>query len=135
MREIWKRMRSFLFGFSSVFITLLLVLPAPAQVKSEVEPNDSREQALEIRLGESTRGVFQKAGDEDFYRLIIDAPGKTLVQIDLSAVPGVDGAVSLYDDKRNEIWRANEVGKNGPESIFNLALAQGVYDIDVWVLA
>jgi hypothetical protein len=103
-----------------------------AQIKQEAEPNDSREQAQEIRLGESARGQFQKQGDEDFYKLIIDAPGKTLVQIDLSAVPEVDGRIILYDGEGNEIWRANDADKNGPESIFNLALAQGAYYIDVW---
>ena len=67
------------------FCALVMII-CPAQAQSEVEPNDSRDQAQEICLGESVRGQFQKERDEDWYKLIIDAPGKTLVQIDGGAI-------------------------------------------------
>jgi hypothetical protein len=98
----------------------------------EAEPNDSRERANDLKLGRSVQGYFDNKRDEDFYRLTIDAPEKTLVQIDLSAVPEVRSEIYLYNDKGRNIWSANETDKSGPESIFNLALTQGVYYINAW---
>ena len=98
----------------------------------EAEPNDSRERANDLKLGRSVQGYFDNKRDEDFYKLTIDAPEKTLVQIDLSAVPEVRSEIYLYNDKGRNIWSANETDKSGPESIFNLALTQGVYYINAW---
>jgi hypothetical protein len=107
-------------------------IAGPWQEGWESEPNDRRESANDVPLGRSAQGYFDHKRDEDFYKLIIDAPGKSLVQIELSAVPGVNSEIYLYNDKGSEIWRANEADVNGPESIFNLALAQGVYYINAW---
>jgi hypothetical protein len=98
----------------------------------EFEPNDSRERANDLKLGQSVQGYFDHKRDEDYYELTIDAPGKTLIQIDLSAVPEVNGQIQLYNDKRRTLWSVNDTEKNGPESIFNLALAQGVYYVNAW---
>jgi len=111
--------------------TLTTKITGPWQEGWESEPNDTRERANDLMLGQSIKGYFDHKRDEDYYKLIIDAPGKTLVQIDLSAVPEVNGQIYLYDEKRT-IWSVNETEKNGPESIFNLALAQGVYYINAW---
>jgi hypothetical protein len=104
----------------------------PWQEGWESEPNDSRERANDLKLGRTVQGYFDHKRDEDFYKLIIDTPGKSLVLIELSAVPGVNGEIYLYNDKGSEIWRVNDTDKNGPESIFNLALAQGIYYINAW---
>ncbi|MGB7295496.1 MAG: hypothetical protein WBC70_07890 [Candidatus Aminicenantales bacterium] len=112
--------------------TLSVKITGPWQEGWESESNDSRERANDLELGQSVQGYFNHKRDEDFYKLTIDAPEKTLVQIDLSAVPEVNGQVYLYNDKGGTIWSVNETDKNGPESIFNLALAQGIYYINAW---
>jgi len=127
--EAWRRLRFFLICCSSFFISLLFVVPALAQVKSEVEPNDKRELAQLIRIGESVEGTFQVNGDYDYFRFVLEGPGKTLIQIDLSAVPGVLEYLYLYNDQGGKIW---EVSGRGPESIFNLALPQGIFYAAVW---
>lgn len=129
MMNAWKRTRPFLFCCSSVLISLLLVLPSPAQVKSEVEPNDKREQAQEIRVGQSVEGFFQVAQDSDYFRFALDGPGKTVIKVDLSAVPGVFVYLRLYDEQGKEIWLENG---SDPLSIFNLALPQGTYFVAAW---
>jgi hypothetical protein len=111
--------------------TLSTRLTGPWQEGQETEPNDSREAGNELKLGQSVEGYFERKGDEDWYKLTDDKPGKTLVQIDVSAVPGVDVVIELRDQK-SQIWRTNETDKNGPESIFNLAFDQGVYYVNVW---
>jgi len=112
--------------------TLTAKLAGAWQEGWEAEPNDSRERANDLKLGQSVQGHFEHKRDEDFYKLIIDTPGKTLVQVDVSAVPEVNSEIYLYNDKGRTIWSVNETDKNGPESIFNLALAQGVYYINAW---
>jgi hypothetical protein len=112
--------------------TLATKITGPWQQGWESEPNDGRENATDLKLGQSIAGYFDHKRDEDWYKLINDQPGKSLVQIDLSAVPGVDGELYLYDGKGSRIWTVDDTDKNGPESIFNLALAQGVYYINAW---
>ena len=45
-----------------------------AQVKPEVEPNDKRDQAQEVRLGDTIEGGYQKDFDQDWYKLVVDKP-------------------------------------------------------------
>jgi hypothetical protein len=112
--------------------TLSTKITGPWREGQESEPNDSRESANELKIGESIEGYFEHTRDEDWYKLINDQPGKSLVQIDLSAVPGVNEKIELRNEKGSQIWKADEADENGPESIFNLVLDQGVYYINVW---
>lgn len=111
--------------------TLTAKITGPWQEGWEAEPNDRREQANELKLGQSVKGYFNRRNDEDYYKLIVEASGKALVQIDLSAVPEVDGELHLYNEKGTNIWRVDEIDNSGPEVIFNLVLAQGIYYIEV----
>jgi hypothetical protein len=106
-------------------------LTGPWQEGQEEEPNDQRESANDLQIGQSVEGYFERNGDEDYYRVTIDQPGKILVRIDLSAVPGVDERLTLRDEKGHNIWDINELREGEPESIFNIALAQGVYYVCV----
>jgi hypothetical protein len=103
----------------------------PWQEGQEEEPNDQREAANDLKMGKSVEGYFGRNGDEDYYKVTIDQPGKTLVQIDLSAVPQVDGRLTLCNEKGFNIWDTDETKDGGPESIFNIALPQGIYYICV----
>ena len=120
--------KSILFVAASLF----LLSSALAQVKTEAEPNDSLVTANDLKLGQSVEGYFGKKDDVDWYKLINDKPGKSLVQIDLSAVPGVVGELNICNEKGIPIWKIRYADKNDPRSFFNLALAQGVYYVCVW---
>lgn len=80
-----------------VLFLLGLTCSAWTQVKSEVEPNDSLAQAQDIRIGDTVEGYFQKDYEYDCYRLTIDKSGKNYLQVDLSAVPGIDASLYFYD--------------------------------------
>ena len=95
----------------------------------EAEPNDAREKATEIRLGQNVEGYFQKDNDYDWYKLVVDKPGKSDIQIDLSAVPGVDAMFDILDKDGKDLWRASDVSKGEPESVKYLTVAEGVYYI------
>jgi len=131
--EVWKRMRFLLFCFSSVFTSLLLVLPALAQVKQEVEPNDRREQAQEIRVGESVEAGVQKDDDEDWFKLVVDKSGKNYLQVDVTAVPKVDIYLYIYDEANQRLAEVNDRGENEPESLTYFVVEPGTYFIRVYL--
>jgi hypothetical protein len=103
----------------------------PWQEGQESEPNDRQESANELKLGQAIGGFFANRSDDDWFKLIVDKPGKSLVLIDITAVPGVNSSLTLRAANGRNIWDVNESGAGGPESIFNLALAQGTYYIQL----
>ena len=78
-------------------------------------------------------GFFQEKGDEDWYKLTVNIPGKNIIRIDLSAVPGVDSAIEIYDEKIKTVWaRYYDTGEEGEaETIINLGVTEGTYYIIV----
>ena len=118
-------------GYFSVFITLLLVFPALAQVKQEVEPNDNREQAQEIRVGDRIEASIQKDNDNDWFKLIVGQPGKNYLQVDLSPIPDVDSYLSLLDAKGYQLVQINDAPKGEPESLTHFPVEPGVYYIRI----
>ena len=112
--------------------TLTIKITGPWQEGWESEPNDNRDLANDLRWGASVSGHFHRRGDDDWYRLVNDTPGKTLVRVDLAAVPGVDGQLTIYNEKGSSLWYANEAEAGEPESIFNIALDQGTHFIRVY---
>ena len=132
MMKTWRRVRFLLICFSSVFISLLLIMPALAQVKPEAEPNDNREQAQEIRIGESVGGYFQKDYDYDWYKLTVDKSGKNYLQADLTAVPGIDAYLYVHDANGQQLKEINDAPENGAESIIRFPVESGIYYIRVY---
>jgi len=97
----------------------------------EAEPNNSRETATEIRLGQTIKGCYQFNGDEDYYKLVIDRPGKNLIQVDLSAVPDADGRVEILDREGRRLWDVNDSYKGEPETVPYFTVSEGIYFICV----
>jgi len=87
------------------------MITGPWQEGWEAEPNNSRNNANELSLEKNINGYFQQKNDYDWFKLINDRPGKSLVKIDLSAVAGVDSKINLYNEKGNRIWSADEAEK------------------------
>jgi hypothetical protein len=111
--------------------TLKTQLTGPWQEGQEFELNDKKEQANELKLGEDIKGFFQKRGDQDWYKLAVNLPGKNIIRIDLSAVPEVDSEINIYNEKGNRLKEYN-VGKKGEaEAVINLGVTEGIYYIRV----
>jgi hypothetical protein len=128
---IGKRTTGELFrlGLLSALIPLFFLSPAGAQVKQEVEPNDNRAQAQEIRVGDTLEGQFQKDGDSDWYKLIVDQPGKNYLRVDLGALPDLDTYLYLYDDQGRLLVQVNDTSNGQPESIADFPVEPGAYFI------
>ena len=120
------------YHFSGLLILLLfncLFLPGLVLSQTESEPNDQQDQAIEIRLGERVSGYFQKSADYDWYKLVIDNPGKNVIRIELSGVPDVDVRLEVADESGTQLKYSNFTGKGKPESIINLGVVEGNYYI------
>jgi hypothetical protein len=124
-------MRRFIsFGLAFLLISAL----ALAQVKPEVEPNDKREQAQEIRIGDTISGSFEKDANHDWYKLVVDTAGKREIQIDLSGVAGVDSGIRIEDKTGRELWMFNHNPKGEGESVPFFVVTEGFYYIHVEAL-
>jgi hypothetical protein len=124
-----KRKREALFrlGLLSSLIPLIFLSPAGAQVKPETEPNDNREQAQEIRVGDAVEGEFQQDRDNDWFKLIVDKTGKNYLQVVLSAVPEVDTYLSLLNAQGQALTDTNNAPKSEAESIDHFPVEPGSY--------
>jgi hypothetical protein len=111
----------------SVAMMILWAAAAAAQVKPEVEPNDKRDQAQEVRLGDTIEGGYQRDFDQDWYKLVVDKPGRWEIQVDLSAIPGYDQKFIIQDKKGSTLWNAMQKPKGEPESVSYFTVTEGVY--------
>lgn len=101
----------------------------------EKEPNDYPAWAQYLPQGAGVRGFINREkkfpegirGDRDVY--IIDVPGKEkkILWARLTAVPGVDTFIALFDSERNKIVLQDINGENSEELIVNVTLNPGKY--------
>ena len=116
----------------SFLLMVILLLPKLARSQTESEPNNSREEADELCLGESIEGLFQNPYDSDWYKLVISESGKNIIRIDLSGVPEVGTYLEIYDEKGEYLKRADTAYEGEPEEIVNFGVTEGVYYINVY---
>jgi FKBP-type peptidyl-prolyl cis-trans isomerase len=119
------------FGLS-ILVMILFVFPSITHPQTEMEPNDHRDQANDIRLGESVKGHFHKRSDYDWYKLIITQPGKNIIRIDLSGVPDVDVRLDIYDEAGRQLKGAGTSEKGEPEAIISFGIIEGTYYITAY---
>jgi len=116
--------------FISVFLLICLFItiipPSLAQLQTESEPNDEREQANEIRIGQTIEGFFQKENDVDWYKLVVSQPGKNIVQIDISAVPNVDFYFEIYNEDKDFLVGTDTGGEGEPEKVTDFGVMEGI---------
>jgi len=103
----------------------------PVWPLTESEPNNHLEEAQELKIWETVEGYFQMEGDADWFRLVVDVPGRHLVRIDLSSIPEVDSFLSIFDASGKKLMTANSGGAGEPEAIINLCVSEGTYFIQL----
>jgi len=122
----------FIFIFLLICSFITITTPSLAQSLSEAEPNDQWEQANEIHLDETIEGFFQKQDDSDWYKLAVTQPGKSIIQIELSAVPETDSFIEIYDEEKDFLVRADRGGEGEPEKLTDIGVIKGIYYIHVY---
>jgi hypothetical protein len=123
----WKTREASRVVLFVIVLSLGLISSVWAQVKPEIEPNDSRREAQEIRLGDTIEGGYQKDFDQDWYKLGVDKPGRLEIQVDLSAIPGFDQKFMIQDQKGTTLWSAVQRPMGEPESVSHFTVTEGVY--------
>ena len=124
-------MRTRSIAILAAIFSLSTVTVASAQVKTETEPNNARAQAQEIRVGDSIEGTLQPVGDNDWFKLVVDKPGKNELEIVLAAVPTLEADFVIYDKDGNSIWNANRARKGETESVSHFVVTEGVYFVRI----
>lgn len=111
--------------------TLSTMLIGPWEKGQEFEPNDRERQANEIKLGETIQGLFQAKNDPDWYKLVIDIPGKNIIRVDLSGVPGINSFLFIHDSQGHQIKRSDSRRHGEPEEVINFGVTEGAYYISL----
>jgi len=79
------------------------------------EPNNEIGDATEVQLGEEIKGYIFPAGDGDFYKIYIDAPGPlqaSLENVPKSAKLSMKGRIDLYN--KNMDWTGTRMDAEKP---------------------
>jgi FKBP-type peptidyl-prolyl cis-trans isomerase len=127
-----SRKGKYTFFIFSFLLMVILLLPKIARSQTETEPNNSREEANELHLGESIEGLFQNEYDSDWFKLVISESGKNIIRIDLTGVPGVETYFEIYDEEGEYLKRADRAYSGEPEEMANFGVTEGVYYIKVY---
>jgi hypothetical protein len=114
-------------GVLAVTVVIFCAAAASAQAINEAEPNDKIEQAQEIRLGQSVRGFVDQAYDKDYYKLVVDKPGRNFITLDISGVPGVRTEFRIFGADQKEVWETWNRTHGEPASVPYFTVSEGVY--------
>ena len=83
--------------------TLSVRLLGPWLENTEAEPNEDLKLANELRLDVPMKGRLNKSFDVDSYVVTIPEPGRDILLIQLSGIPGDVSQVELLDAKRERL--------------------------------
>ena len=98
-----------------------------SQTLDEIEPNNRREEATALKLGEGIKGLLQTSNDRDWFKVIVGTQGKNITQMALSGVSGVNLVLEIYDSAGKRLTRYDTGKKGEPESVFNFGVTEGFY--------
>lgn len=104
----------------------------PPLVTSETEPNDGLEQANDLKANKRVQGLFQTEGDKDWYRLEVTTPGKSVLHVELTGVPGVYSRIRLCQADGEELKEVDAEKEGGSSSLIYLNVTPGRYYVLAW---
>jgi hypothetical protein len=113
--------------FWILILGTFLFSSALSQTLDEAEPNNMKEEANELKLGESIKGLIQTSDDRDWFKLNVEASDRNIIRMDLSGVSGVNLFLELFDSTGKRLTRY-DVGIEGEaESVINFGVTEGFY--------
>jgi hypothetical protein len=118
-------------SISALILLVLYSVPLAAQQAAEKEPNNDASQANPLPLNGEIKGYANEREDEDWYQLIIPAPGMDILLIDVSGVPGVNLTLILCDATGNELLAMDGRPEQEGESIVRLRQPPGKFLIKI----
>jgi len=118
-------------GMIAITFLLFFSFSSGAQQATEKEPNNEASQANPLPLNGEIKGYADEMEDEDWYQLIIPAPGMDILHIDVSAVPGVNLTLVLHDAAGKELLSMDGRPEEEGETIIRLRQPPGQFLIKV----
>jgi len=124
-------------GFIALIFTASILVAGSLLIKaqegSEKEPNDEARQANPLPLNTEVKGLANADGDEDWYSVIIPAPGINILVIEISGVPGIDFELRFYDAKNpdDSLIKMDKGNEGAGERIVRMKQRPGKYLIRV----
>lgn len=104
----------------------LLTEVLPYAGMTELEPNDQRTDATAFEHDEITGTIFP-AGDQDWYKVVVDTDGKFILRAEVTALPGIDLTLSLKDSRGDNLLTVDNMGRENPEVLTGWGVARGEY--------
>lgn len=117
--------------FLALILSTLISLPLWGQQATEKEPNNEASQANPLPLNGEIKGYANEREDEDWYQLIIPAPGMDIMIIDVSGVPGINLSMTLYDAAGKELLAMDGRKEAEGETIVRLRQPPGKFLVNV----
>lgn len=102
-----------------------------AQETVEKEPNNAPAQATAMALGSTVTGFANEDEDDDWYALVVPAPGLDAVIFELSGIQDVDLVLRFCDTSGKILSEVDCFGSDEGESLVRLRQAPGKFLVNV----
>ncbi|MBN2040082.1 MAG: PPC domain-containing protein [Spirochaetes bacterium] len=115
-----------------IFIPVLFLaayVSCKNNIITENEPNDNYYSANKINTDSIVEGTLETEEDHDFFRF--DIMSSAVVDIELSAVKGLNHAVKIWKEGGQILKYIDDARKSSPEKMCNMFFDSGVYYIEI----
>lgn len=124
--------KRFLLYVLSPIVIVLLLHGCKKEKIMEIEPNDTYSQSNLIEIGKPIDGFINTESDIDFY--CVEAPNPCLLDINVSAVKGVNSAFTIWRENEGSIVPlkyVDDLRKSAPERFRGFYAEAGKYYISI----
>jgi len=125
------RIRYLCLIFLLVILFSGLLFTSPAYLQSELEPNNTKDQANELKLDQIITGYIFPSDDNDWYAVTIPEKGLDIFVVELSAVPQVNLSLTLLDDAGTQLKKMDISDTGEEEVIVRMKCPSGKYYVKV----
>lgn len=122
-------------GFNEVVPYFLNFIPNREEERNEIEPNDSKETAMPIKIDRTYRAMISPIDDIDFYKITFDDNKTFDFSIEVSTYSDLDLNFNIIDEKSGKNKFINNSSWGGKEIFPFLSSSKGDYFIKVTATA
>lgn len=97
----------------------------------EIEPNNEREQAMDIADGMVMEGLIDEKLDQDWYKISVTSDTMFDLRAELTGIPDINLKMELFDAESELLLEVNRYKEGDGEFITNYTLKPGDYFIRV----
>lgn len=98
---------------------------------AEAEPNNQAAQANRLDLGAAVRGAIDPIGENDFFRISVPGPDRSVLTFELSGLPHIRTSVNLLDASGATVKRFDPTRAASATAAFSWLVNPGDYQLQV----